>query len=425
MFILYFLVVVCYIILSIIFRKKKYYNKTPFKNIWSGKSKLRLLSIVEVVNNICKSNNIILIPMYKTLLGIYKYKDILQWHGCFELIITEKDFDYLINIFRKDRYKISYTKREIKIFEKSKKWPYVSIKKYNYNPEEYTLQEKDLFPTYIYKFCDILLNMPNNTENILNNLYNNWKTECTSSDFDYKEQKLYCKTFTIKWEEIYNKNNISFENTWVINLDRCKNRWNMTKTRLKNIGIIPKRWKAIDKNSKEIENLYKNLKGINVGMNTGTIACYLSHKRLWEYLYSVEVPYAIIFEDDIIFNKGIKAKDIGKIFKDSIGFNIIFLGYTCPNRPVFENQNVTEGGGTCLHAYIISRKGLKNLLELKHDFTNPVDKITKEFSEDNLCYISKHDAEGKNYGYGIIQQDNNIESDLRLRFNIFGNTISL
>ena len=424
MFILYFLVIVCYIILSIIFRKKKYYNKTPFKNIWSSKSKLRLLSIVEVVHNICKSNNIILIPMYKTLLGIYKYKDILPWHGCFELIIAEKDFDYLINIFRKDSYGISYTKREIKIFEKNKKWPYVSITKYNYNPKEYTLQEKDLFPTYIYKFSGILLNMPNNTENILNNLYNNWKTECTSSDFDYKEQKLYCKTFNINWEELYyKKDNISFENTWVINLDRCKNRWNTTKTRLKNLGITPKRWKATDKNSKEIENLYKNLKGINIGMNTGTVACYLSHKRLWEYLYSIEVPYAIIFEDDIIFNKSIK--DISKIFKDSIGFNIIFLGYTCPNRPVFINQYVTEGGGTCLHAYIISRKGLKNLLELKHDFTNPVDKITKKFAEDNLCYISKHDTEGKNYGYGIIQQDNNIESDLRLRFNIFGNTISL
>ena len=159
-------------------------------------------------------------------------------------------------------------------------------------------------------------------------------------------------------------------------------------------------------------------------MNTGTLACYLSHKKLWEHLYSIDIPYAIIFEDDIIFERNITLKDINKIFKESIGFNIIFLGYTCPNRPIFTKDYVTEGGGTCLHAYIVSRKGLKNLLELNHNFTEPVDKVVKDFTEDNLCYLSKHNN-GKNFGYGIIQQDINMDSDLRLRFSIFGNIISL
>jgi len=423
MFILYFSIIICYIILSIIFKKKKYYNTTPFKNIWTSKSKNRIIKIVKVIHDMCNFNNIILIPMYKTLLGIYKYKDILPWHGCFEFIVNDKDFNYLKNNFVKDKYELTYAKNEIMVFEKNKKWPYVSISKYNFNPKHYIFQEKDLYPTYEYKFNNIILNIPNNTENILNNLYNNWETECTSSDYNYKEQKLYYKTFTIKWEDLIHTN-FSTENTWVINLDRHKNRWNITKNRLETLGIVPKRWKATDKHSMEIENLYKKLK-LKIGMNLGTLACYLSHKKLWEHLYDIEVPYAIIFEDDIIFDKSITLKDINKIFKESIGFNIIFLGYTCPNRLIFTNQYVNEGGGTCLHAYMISRKGIKNLLSLKHDFTNPIDKITKDFAEDNLCYISKHDTKGKNFGYGIIQQDMNIESDLRLRFNIFGNILSL
>jgi len=365
--------------------------------------------------------------MYKTLLGIYKYKDILPWHGCFEFITNDKDYYYIENNFEKYLNKLnldlSYTKMGIQIYNKNKKWPYISIRKYNSHLKDHIFQEGELFPTCKYKFNDILLNIPNNTDNILNNLYGNWKSNCISSDYDYKKQKLYYKIFTIKWTEL-NQNTFSTENTWMINLDRSRNRWNKSKNRLKKIGIIPKRWKATDKNSEEVKVMYKNIKGFKNMTNTGTLACYLSHKKLWEYLYDIGVPYAIIFEDDIIYEDNVSLKDICKIFKNSIGFNIIFLGYTSPNRPIFTNQYVTEGGGTCLHSYIISRKGLENLLKLKHDFVHPVDKVVKDFSEDNLCYISKH-IKNNNFGCGIIQQDININSDLRFRFSVFGNIISL
>jgi len=386
------------------------------------------------------------LPIFDTLISVYKEQDILPWHGCFELCVDEKDFNR-IPTFKNELIKfglnIFTTKSDIKIFScnirniKNWSWPYISIIKFKIDGDSihlkntidnknYILNRDSVYPFNKCSFKNLSVDMPNKVENILDILYtNSWRTSCISSKYDYKNNKMYYKTFNIKWYELnFHKEDISFENTWVINLERCTTRWKKTKKRLQKIGINPNRWNATDKNTEFIKEEYKKLKGVIIGISIGVFSCYISHKKLWEHLYKIEVPYAIIFEDDIIINDSIKLKDISNIIKKCIGFNIIFLGYTSPNRPLFSEQYITEGGGTCLHAYVISRKGLGNLLKLKHDFSQPVDKVVKDFSENNLCYISKN-IKSKHYGYGIIYQDMNIESDLRFRFNIFGINISL
>ncbi len=434
----------CYfLIFNIILKKTKYHNKTPFKNIWSYKDKSELLYIIKHVYTFFKDNKIQTIPMYDTLLAIYKYGDFLPWYGCYDICVTEKDYNYIYILksqLKKYDIYIFYTNTDMKIFTSKNtnninwSWPYISITKFKLNKNTIYLKNNNnvvklkydyIYPTNTHLFNNILIDIPNKVEKVLDILFDNeWKTFCISSKYDYKNNKLYHKTFSIKWDEIdFYKEEIIFENTWVINLERCKDRWKKTKNRLHAIGIEPKKWAASDKYSKEIKEEYKKLKGLKIGMSIGVFACYVSHKKLWEYLYKIEVPYAIIFEDDIVFGDNIKQKDIINIIKNSIGFNIIFLGYTCPNRPLFSDQYVVEGGGTCLHAYVVSRKGLENLLKLKHDFSFPIDKLTKDFSENNLCYLSKN-INSEHYGYGIIYQDINIESDLRFRFNIFGHIIS-
>jgi glycosyl transferase family 25 len=38
-------------------------------------------------------------------------------------------------------------------------------------------------------------------------------------------------------------------------------------------------------------------------MRSGAMGCALSHIKLWEYLLTTKLPYMIIFEDDVKFNK--------------------------------------------------------------------------------------------------------------------------
>ena len=251
------------------------------------------------------------------------------------------------------------------------------------------------------------------------------RRNCKSSQYNHKLGIKYSKTWKIEWGILNSiPSTIRFEHAYVINLEREKTRWQKTQRNLTKIGINPKKWVATDKNSNEVKDILDNI-GFKFGMNLGTIACYLSHKKLWEYLYSIEVPYAFIFEDDIIIGKNITIDYISKIVMNSIGFNILFLGYTNQNRNLEFNNCSKEGGGSCLHAYVVSRNGLKNLLKLKHDFAKPIDKITSDFSNDFLCYLAKNTENNGNFGSGIIFQDINIESDLRFRFKIFGKIVSL
>ena len=131
--------------------------------------------------------------MYNSLLGMYKYKDILPWYCCFDLIVEDKDFNFIKNNFKEElnrnKIDIIYTQDQIKIFKQNNKWSYISITKFIINDNfislkygnDYIFNYSDFFPVKIYTLNKILFNIPNNTENILNILYNNWKTHCTSS----------------------------------------------------------------------------------------------------------------------------------------------------------------------------------------------------------------------------------------------------
>jgi len=103
--------------------------------------------------------------------------------------------------------------------------------------------------------------------------------------------------------------------------------------------------------------------------------------------------------------------DIEKAFQESEGFNILFLGY-CGHLRSFSKPAVRIGGAACLHAYIVSRVGLKKLIELPLDQNKPVDLKTKQFCEDELCFVSATRDSPGYHSHGIIHQDEETESNL-------------
>ena len=136
----------------------------------------------------------------------------------------------------------------------------------------------------------------------------------------------------------------------------------------------------------------------------------LSHIKLWKFLYDKKTDFAIIFEDDIIFNNITKQQILDQIMK-SDGFDIVFLGYCYPNKYV-KCCEPHIGSALCTHAYAVSRKGLEKLVKLDINYFFPIDKQLKKFCKDtdNLCFLSYDVEDIYNYGNGLIKQDLNIES---------------
>ena len=154
---------------------------------------------------------------------------------------------------------------------------------------------------------------------------------------------------------------------------------------------------------------YDEIKGLKISI--GECACYLSHKNLWAHIYNLGIPYALIFEDDIVIPPTVTKDVILNQIDNSTGFNILFLGYCGENINV-ECCNPKIGRATCGHAYVISRNAIKKLLDAKNDFSVPIDNTMKNLCKDNLCFLAYNIKDSVNFGKGIIKQDNEISSDL-------------
>ena len=412
----------------------------PFNSVWSKESYDKVKNLL-INTQICFDKlNIKFLPMYGTLLGLVRHKGIIPWDDDIDISIDKKYFDVIMknnDIFSKyglEVYLWKYNKKMsfIKIFYKNEKkisihewsWPFIDVFGYyekdnkfyveNNEGDNYKLNKEDILPFKSNLFENIPMNMPNNVDNVLNSLYgNDWENICYSSSFDHKNQKVINKKYKIKCDNILDDNNIEdvFNNVWIINLERRPDRLKTSIDRLKNIGIIPKIYNALDGKSNYMTELYDNQKERKRTIEE--FACYLSHKTLWMYLYSLEIPYAIIFEDDIILEDNINKEDIIDRIKDSKGFNILFLGHCFSNTEKFKTPLTVIGTGLCLNAYIITKEAIKKLLDKKDNYSVPIDHEIEIFCKNELCYLS-NTLSDNNYGEGIIKQENHYtNSDLK------------
>lgn len=404
----------------------------PFNSVWIKENYDKVKNLL-INTQICfEKLNIQFLPMYGTLLGLVRHKGLIPWDDDMDISIDKKNFDVIIknkNLFSEyglEVYLWKYNKRMsfIKIFYKNEKkirthpwsWPFIDVFGYyekdnkfyveNNEGDNYKLNKEDVLPFKTNLFENIPMNMPNNVDNVLNTLYgNDWENVCYSSSFDHKNQRVINKRYKINCNQILDDNKIEdiFNNVWIINLERRPDRLKTTIDRLKNIGIIPKIHNAIDAKSKYIVDLYDSEKGEKRTIEE--FACYLSHKTLWSYLYSLEIPYAIIFEDDIILEDDITKEDIIDRVKESKGFNILFLGHCFSSTKKFKIPNTVVGTGLCLNAYVITKEAIEKLLDKKDDYSIPIDHETEILCKNELCYLS-NTLSDNNYGDGIIKQEN-------------------
>jgi glycosyl transferase family 25 len=200
-----------------------------------------------------------------------------------------------------------------------------------------------------------------------------------------------------------------FDHVYVINLDRRSDRWKSVTKQLNQININPIRWKAVD--CKDPTFTYDK----SIKRKPGEIACYQSHRTLWEYLYSIDIPYAIIFEDDLAITKNTSKRLITNLLEKSAGFDVFLLGH-CYGKKCSKENGSCIGYGKCLHAYVVSRNGLKVLLDQKVDYNTPIDNMVDILCKKNelTCFIAYSDSD-KDFSTmeddGIIFQSIEFNSD--------------
>lgn len=93
-------------------------------------------------------------------------------------------------------------------------------------------------------------------------------------------------------------------NALVINLKRSEDRMSFMAEQLDHLGINFHRIEAVDANNLDDSLYQKHAYDWDRILRRSEVGCFLSHKRAWDYVIKEDKPF-MIFEDDVILNKGI------------------------------------------------------------------------------------------------------------------------
>jgi GR25 family glycosyltransferase involved in LPS biosynthesis len=180
--------------------------------------------------------------------------------------------------------------------------------------------------------------------------------------------------------------------SFIINLDKFKEKYDKTLKTLSQIGLSPKRFSAIyGKDVKDIRSItypsidytLKNGRFVDSDIaKHGAIGCYLSHTQLWKQLLTDDNDAYLIMEDDVfpsISNKDKLYNFIKHVDNTNPYWDLIFLGWMKPlplkdkdifiDNSLYQINDITFG----LHAYLINKKGAKLLLEKSFPIVDQLD----------------------------------------------------
>lgn len=195
--------------------------------------------------------------------------------------------------------------------------------------------------------------------------------------------------------------------TYVINLDRRKDRWEKF-TGIDSAKCLKyERFSAIDGSKLEpTEQLQRIFDGNDYNMREGMVGCALSHIKLYIELVNSKYDAFCILEDDIEFVSSFRDKFLHLYNSLEKGWDICYLGhhmwskYKTPeyfsktDMPTSERYDSMKSlkysmGGT--GGYLISKKGANSLLEFinANGMTNGIDTVQQKSADKLAVYYPK------------------------------------
>lgn len=187
---------------------------------------------------------------------------------------------------------------------------------------------------------------------------------------------------------IFKENNLEAYSglvSYVINLDRSKERYDYVLPNIVSLGYPYERISAVEGKALAIDEIDKKVdfvayqKFLNNQPKLGTIGCYLSHVKAWEQFLNSGFAYAVIFEDDVNFDPVKLKSTIDKLVVINPTLDVVALELAHNGDPLvvkeFDDNNLviylTEVSHT--GAYVISRHAAKELLRKALPIKMPID----------------------------------------------------
>lgn len=239
-----------------------------------------------------------------------------------------------------------------------------------------------------------------------------------------------------EFSDDYKKGSIG---SYLINLDRCKERYNYVIDDIKALGYPVERISAVDGNlltKKRIKEIfdadaYRNYNGKMP--HVGMMGCSLSHFTAWKRFLESDHEYALIFEDDVSFSAKylkriidivLKHQDLWDINSFAIrgdGAPIRLKKILGPQRLSVYTSKIEDAG-----CYLITRKAAKALLSKALPIMMPVDHYFTREWELGVRFTGVENARivQQTFGYSEIQNSVDLEKNVtsfydRVKFKIF------
>ena len=167
----------------------------------------------------------------------------------------------------------------------------------------------------------------------------------------------------------YFKDNFFNLTTYIVNLDRNKDRYSFSYNNVINAGFNNvKRFKGTDAKCDDLDKAWKdhgnpkfNKNDINFNEKKGHQGCMLSHLYIWKDIIENKIPYCVVFEDDVRFHSEWKNIIHQYVEHTPTDFDILYIGSQIEIRNEYP---ITVVPVYCTHAYIITFNGAQKLYSL-------------------------------------------------------------
>lgn len=156
---------------------------------------------------------------------------------------------------------------------------------------------------------------------------------------------------------------------YIVNMDKCSDRMQLTASRIAEAGFTnAHKFRAIDAENDDLDAAWRehgspafDPTDTEFVTYKGKQGCALSHYGIWKDIMSKNIPFAVVFEDDVEFHK--MWSQLGPKYWEATpkDFDILYLGSQI-DIPLDGNVLVTPV--FCTHAYVITRRGAEIMYNL-------------------------------------------------------------
>ena len=170
--------------------------------------------------------------------------------------------------------------------------------------------------------------------------------------------------------------------TYLVNLDKNKDRMEYMDAQLNRLGIQYERIPAVygasltKRERKERFSLFRSFCAMGYKLSPGAIGCSLSHCSIYKKMIEENVPYALVLEDDIVIDPFIKEiiVAVGK-FVDESRPQVILLS-AISNDGTGNSSNIEimrVKSGMCTDGYVITQAAAKLILRVNYPVVTTAD----------------------------------------------------